>query len=69
MFRSGAEEPASGSDGVSRSALFTSPDSEYGGRRVTGAQKSELPHGTPRGSVQVVSPAIHVTYVSACFII
>ena len=25
MFQSGAEEPASGSDGVSRSALFTSP--------------------------------------------
>ena len=26
MFPSGAEEPASGSDGISRSALFTSPD-------------------------------------------
>ena len=35
MFPSGAEEPASGSDGVSRSALFTSPAGKIIGNKYT----------------------------------
>ena len=85
MFPSGSEEPASGSDGVSRSALFTSPELiseterylahgkwEYTGS-ITKLKNSQDSSGTLRGDARApayaLRSALHPMFLEALVVV